>query len=179
MEYFETYKSIVDEFGILPADQWNFDETGYRMGINREDWVITIDVLRRIYSKCPDNRESLTGIECINGVGGNIPPMLILTGIQLAPWFNNDMDDNIAVTTTETGYTNDWISLQWVKHFEKYSAKTQQGAWRLLLIDGHRSHHIYEFLKFCEDHKIKAVGMPPHMYHSSSTATRCLCIPTA
>lgn len=60
MEYFETYKSVVDEFGILPADQWNFDEAGYRMGINREDWVIIVDVLRRIYSKCPDNRESLT-----------------------------------------------------------------------------------------------------------------------
>ena len=95
MEYSETYKSVVDEFGILPADQWNFDETGYRMGINREDWMITVDVLRRIYSKCPDNRESLTGMECINGVGGYIPPMLILTGIQqLAPWFNNDMDGN-------------------------------------------------------------------------------------
>lgn len=38
--------------------------------------------------------------------------MLILTGIQqLAPWFNNDLDDDIAVTTAETGYTNDWIYL--------------------------------------------------------------------
>ena len=130
MEYFEIYKSVVDEFGILQADQWNFDETGYRMGINREDWVITVDVLRRIYSKCPDNRESLMGMECINCVGEYIPPMLILTGMQqLAPWFNNDMADKIAVKTAEISYTNDWISLQWVKHFEKYSAKTQQGAW--------------------------------------------------
>ena len=166
MEYFETYKAVVDEFGIQPEDQWNFDETGYRMGMGREDWVISVDVVRRIYSKCPDNRESLTAMECINGVGRDIPPMLILTGIQqLAPWFNNDLDDDIAITTAETGYTNDWISLQWVKHFEKYSAKRQQGAWRLLLMDGHGSHHTYEFLKFCEDHKIKAVGMPPHTTH--------------
>ena len=108
MEYFITYKSVVNEFGILPGDQWNFDETGYRMGIAREDWVISVDVLRRIYSKCPDNRESLTAMECINGDGGGIPPILILTGIQqLMPWFSNDLDDNISITTAETGYTND------------------------------------------------------------------------
>ena len=105
-----TYKSVVDEFGILPGDQWNFDETGYRMGIAREDWIISVDVLQRIYSKCSDNRESLTAMECINGDGSDIPPMLILTGSQqLMPWFNNDLDDNIAITTAETRYTNDWI----------------------------------------------------------------------
>ena len=83
-----------------------------------------VDVVQKIYSKCPDNRESLTAIECINSVGKNILPMLILTWIQqLTPWFNNDLDDDIAITTAETRYTNDWISLQWVKHFEKYSAK--------------------------------------------------------
>lgn len=112
MEYFKIYKEVVDKFGILPEDQWNFDETGYRMGIGREDWVISVDAGRRIYSKCPANRESLTGMECINGVGEDIPPLLILTGIQrFAPWFNNDMDENIAVTTADTGFTNDWISL--------------------------------------------------------------------
>lgn len=37
MEYFMMYKLVVDEFGILPGDQWNFDETGYCMGIARED----------------------------------------------------------------------------------------------------------------------------------------------
>lgn len=36
-------------------------------------------------------------------------------------------------------------------------------------MDGHGSHHTYEFLKFCEDHKIKAVGMPPHTTHLLQT----------
>ena len=110
MEYFKTYIEVVDEFGILPEDQWNFDD---RMGMGREDWVVSVDVIRRIYSKRPDNRESLTAMESINGVGRDIPPMIILTGIQqLAPWFNNDLDDDIAVITAEPEYTNDWISLQ-------------------------------------------------------------------
>ena len=37
MEYFETYKAMVDEFGIQPEDQWNFDETGYCIEMGRKD----------------------------------------------------------------------------------------------------------------------------------------------
>lgn len=88
-------------------------------------------------------------MECINGVGRDIPPMLILTGTQqLAPWFINDLDDNIAVTTTETRFPNDWILLQWVEHFEKFSAIHQKSAWHLLLMDGYGSHHTYVFLRY-------------------------------
>ena len=136
------------------------------MGIGRADWVISVDVLRKIYSKRPDNWESLTAMECINGDGGDIPPLLFLTAIQqLAPWYNNDLDSEIATTVSETGFTNDWISLMWVKHFEKFSAIKQQGAWRLLLMDGHGSHHTYEFLKYYEEHKIKVLDMPSHTTH--------------
>ena len=66
-------------------------------------------------------------MECING-DDDIPPILILTGIQqLMPWFNNDLGDSIATTTAETGYANGWISLQWVQHFDNYSAKKKTG----------------------------------------------------
>lgn len=63
-------------------------------------------------------------MDCINREGEDIPPILILTGIQqLMPWFNNDLDDNIAITMAETGFTNDWISLQCVQHFESTQQK--------------------------------------------------------
>lgn len=92
-------------------------------------------------------------------MGGDIPLLLILTDIkQLAPWFDNDKNDDITVATAEMGYKNDWIPLQWVKHCEKYSAKNQHGTWRLLLwIVTDRITQ-----KFCEDHEIKVVDIPPH-----------------
>ena len=37
IEYFESYKAVVDEFGIQLEDQWNFDETRYCMGMGKED----------------------------------------------------------------------------------------------------------------------------------------------
>ncbi len=63
--------------------------------------------------KNPDNREFCTAIECINGEGKNIPLIIVLTGINLLiPHFHNDIEDDVLFTTSETGYSNDWISLQ-------------------------------------------------------------------
>ena len=164
--HFDEYKEVVIKYDITKEDTWNFDETGYRMGIARFDWVVTVDPNRRIYSKDPDNRESLTGIECISGGGKDIPPMLIMTGVQiLAPHFNNDLADDMLVTTSETGYSNDWISLRWLEHFDRFSQKHQQGAWRLLVMDGYGSHRTREFLSYCEDHKIIPFGLPSHTTH--------------
>jgi len=76
---------VVIKYGITKDDTWNFDETGYRVGIARSDWIITVDPTGRIHSKDPDNRESLTGIECISGEGKDIPLMLIMTEMIWAP----------------------------------------------------------------------------------------------
>ena len=81
IEYFETYKAMVDEFEIQLEDQWNFDEMGYCIEMGREDWVILVDIVQRIYSKCLNNQKSLTVIECINDVEKDISPMLILIKI--------------------------------------------------------------------------------------------------
>ncbi len=163
--YFDEFNEVVVKYGITKDDTWNFDETGYRMGIARSDWIVT-DPNRRIYSKDPDNRESLTGIECISGGGKDIPPMLIMTGVQLlAPHFNNDLGDDVLITTSDTGYSNDWISLRWLEHFDRFSQKHQKGAWRMLVMDGYGSHHTREFLSYCEDHKIIPFGLPSHTTH--------------
>jgi hypothetical protein len=38
---------------------------------------------QQAWSKCPDNRESLTAIECINGTGLSISSFLIMTGTMI------------------------------------------------------------------------------------------------
>lgn len=65
-EYFNQFRQAIQEHGICEVDVWNFDETGFRMGIARADWIlITIfDDTQSIRSKDPDNKESLIAIEC-------------------------------------------------------------------------------------------------------------------
>ena len=125
-----------------------------------------MDPTRRAYLKNPENRESLSAVECINGVGQDIPPMLIISGANiLAPWFFNDLADDLLVTTSESGNADDWISLRWIKHFDRFSARCQQGVYRLLIMDGYGSHHIKEFLDFCEEKRIITLALPSHTTH--------------
>ena len=48
--------------------------TGYRIGMARNNWIVNASKDRRIYNNDLLNRESLTGVECINGTGRDIPP---------------------------------------------------------------------------------------------------------
>ncbi len=69
------------------------------------------------------------------------------------------------LSTADTGYSNDWLSLEWLKHFDKHSAKTQKGAYRLLLMDGYGSHHTCEFIEYCDQVKIISFGLSAHTTH--------------
>ena len=84
----------------------------------------------------------------------------------MAQWYQiPELDSDTAIRPNATGYSNDEISLDWLKHFEKHSAKTSISAKRLLIVDGHGSHHTKQFIQYCEDHSIIPFGMPPNLTH--------------
>ena len=66
---------------------------------------------------------------------------------------------------SESGFSNNQLSYEWIKHFEEHSAKSQTGAHQLLLLDGYGSHCMYEFLDYCEKNKIVLFCLPPHATH--------------
>ena len=119
----------------MDEDIWNMDETGFRAGCGKVHWVITLDPDKPMLLTDPDNREYITSVETISGGGKTIPPIIILCGILiLGKWAEeNDLDEDILLATSPTGYSNDELALQWLKHFEIYSRKSQVGVWRLLV----------------------------------------------
>lgn len=109
-------------------DCYNFDATGFRVGVGRDQWVITEDESPRLYMEGPENREYLSSLECVGG-GGDVPlNMLSLSGEQhLEKWFEeNDLDDDVAVAVSDSGYSNDEISLEWLEHFDKHTRKKKE-----------------------------------------------------
>ena len=54
-EYFEKYKDIRIEKGIVDKDVWNMDETGFCAGCSKVHWVITLDPEKPILLTDPDN----------------------------------------------------------------------------------------------------------------------------
>ena len=67
-----------------------------------------MDPIRKIYSADPENRESLSSQEYINGVRQDIPPMLIIAGQRiLAKWFQNNLADKLVITVSDSGNADD------------------------------------------------------------------------
>jgi hypothetical protein len=54
--------------------------------------------------------------------------------------FVDNMHEDTAIALSETGYSNDDISLAWLEHFNLYTRNKRHGVWRILISDGYGSH---------------------------------------
>lgn len=96
-----------------------------------------------------------------------LPPMLILPGsLHLEDWTTKtNLEDNVLMAVSETGYSNDVLGLKWLYHFDRFSFPRRTGVYRLLLLDGHGSHCTREFISYCDEKKIIPFCFPPHTTH--------------
>src|ERR1700712_451795 len=70
--HFYDFKAVLEEFGILKDNVWNFDEVGFRIGVLLRRMVIVPADVKAVYIADPDNRESLTSLECVSAAGKSI-----------------------------------------------------------------------------------------------------------
>jgi hypothetical protein len=164
--WFVKFKAMVSEHGIVADDIWNMDETGFQIGVGKDQMVVT-KRRRAHYFSLPTNRESATAVEAISAAGRVIPVFLILSGtLHMANWYRlEELDKDTVIGTSPTGYSNDELSMAWIQHFETHTRKGTIGSKRLLLMDGYGSHCTQEFIQFCDDNSIIPFGFPPHSTH--------------
>ncbi len=79
-EWFQTFRNTLAKHGIQPQDIYNMGETGSRIGIGKDQKIITIDSGRQSYLASSSNRELVTVIECVAANGSVLAPMVILPG---------------------------------------------------------------------------------------------------
>jgi hypothetical protein len=167
--WFETVHAAIQEHGIHQDDIWNFDETGFAMGLCTTSKVITaVERSERPRRVIQGNREWVTIIECVSSKGIHIPPVIILKGKEhQAPWYQEaNLPPDWKLTNSANGWTTDEIGLKWLKQvFDPFSKLHSTGAKRLLILDGHSSHLNAEFDHFCKENAIISLCMPPHTSH--------------
>jgi hypothetical protein len=113
-EWFNLIQKTILQFGIDPDDVYNFDETGFAMGLTATARVITRSEYygRRALLQL-GNREWVTVIECTNASGWALPPCVILKGkVFLESWFDG-LPDDWRFEVSPNGWTSDeiWNSL--------------------------------------------------------------------
>src|SRR5688572_1130816 len=115
----------------------------------------------------PGNREWVTVIQSISAQGWAAPPFIIIAGqYHLSSWYQEStLPGDWAIATTKNGWTDNATGLLWLKHFNQHIKKRLNGAYRLLILDGHESHHSAEFEAYCKENKVITLCMPPHSSH--------------
>jgi len=101
----------------------------------------------------PGNREWVTVIQSVNSQGWKVPPFVIVAGKNhLSSWYqNSDFPPKWVIAVTDNGWTTNEKCVDWIWHFEKHTRPRTVGNYRLLILDGHESHHSEEFKKYCKE----------------------------
>jgi hypothetical protein len=161
--HFEKFKRRYKELNMKPENLHNFDETGFRIGYLAGQIVFT-RTDRQVYISDPDNRELVTSMESISSIGTTTDPMIIMPGQQMKEkHFPKGLNNGIRIGVSESGYTNDRLSFEWLKHFD-LQTRPLNGEWRMLVMDGHGSHLTIEFVEYCyhPDVKISVFLLPAY-----------------
>ena len=154
------------QYGIAYEDIYNFDETGYAMGLTATAKVVTRAEMygwRQVIQ--PGNREWVTSIECVNSMGWALPPCIIFKGsVHIEGWYQETkLPPNWRIEVSPNGWTSDEIGLHWLqKVFIPETIGRKTGRYCLLVLDGHGSHLTPDFDKICSENDIIPICMPPH-----------------
>jgi hypothetical protein len=114
--HFSDFHGTRMKFGIADDDTYNMDETGFQIGCLGGKLVITHINTKVVYLSDPDNREMVSSVECVSGTGFACALMIILAGsVLLEKHFNNDLDDDVLFATSESGYSNAHLGMEWYR----------------------------------------------------------------
>jgi hypothetical protein len=166
--WFELVCNTITKYGIHDIDIYNFDETGFMIGVISTAMVVTSSDGRAKAKKIqPGNREWATVIQGVNSQGWTVPPFVIVAGKNhLASWYQNSgFPPDWVITVTDNGWTTNEKGMDWIQHFEKHTKARTIGGYRLLILDGHESHHSDKFEEYCKEHNIVTLCMPAHSSH--------------
>ncbi|KAL8325265.1 hypothetical protein RB597_008501 [Gaeumannomyces tritici] len=165
-EWFDCYARCVEEYQIQPENSWNSDEIGFRVGVFQGSLVWCYTDIETWIQSDPDHRNLVTIMETCSAAGVTIPPFIIMAGICISEkHVRNSLEPGTTLTTSENGWTDDLIALDWLDHFLEHAKPASPDEYRLLLIDNYGSHLTLPFWEKCQAEKIVIFPLPPHTTH--------------
>ncbi|KXX82291.1 Pogo transposable element with ZNF domain [Madurella mycetomatis] len=163
--WFDLFRTTRLKYNIPDEDIYNMDEKGCMKGIGDNQEVI-ISRSEAAISIQPCNREWVSIIECISACGYILPPFIIFEGQRIQhAWIPDKVDKDIVIQVSPNGWADYNIALNWLQHFDRYTAPRALSKYRLLILDGHASHVSPQFVEYCVSHDIVPLCLPPHSTH--------------
>lgn len=108
-------------------------------------------------------RKLVTAIECISGDGRYLNPLIIWPATTHRSNWTTFFTPGWQYACTATGYTDSYVTLQWLKRiFDPETKDRADGKPRVLICDGFGTHETLEILEFCLGNNIILCRLPSH-----------------
>jgi DDE superfamily endonuclease len=157
---------VLDDPAVRPENVYNMDETGIMLSKLSSVKVLVGKDNERGYRGARVKRTTITAIECVSADGRYLNPMIIWpASTHRANWVTHPTP-GWHYAYSDSGYTDSYISLQWLKLV--YDPQTKERANqkpRILVCDGFGTHETLEVLEFCFENNIILCRLPSHTSH--------------
>ena len=163
--WFEQLLQLRYKHCFYPSDIWNMDETGFQIGVARAQKVLTQSYQSEPFVASSGSRETITVIKAISANGESTPPLIIVPGKTYQRTWSEELHGETVIAVTDSGYSNDFIALQWLEHFKRHSSQLRTGSHRLLILDSYNSYCTKDFIEYCDEKNIVLFALPPHTTH--------------
>ncbi|PPQ86722.1 hypothetical protein CVT24_012473, partial [Panaeolus cyanescens] len=166
--WWEILGSTISEYDIKPHNIYGADECGVLMrGLEREHVFAERGKPGLVYQQRAGSRENTTALVTICADGTSIRPTIIFKGKHYQVKWAENNPLNASIGYSEKGWTNGEIGAVWMEHFDEQTKHklTSDDEYRLLLVDGHNSHHTLDFLLYAKEHKIIVLCYVAHGTH--------------
>jgi DDE superfamily endonuclease/Tc5 transposase DNA-binding domain len=166
--WYDKLDDTIKTLSVGPSRIYNMDETGMAEGTSRTGKVVGSDQSRASIAVTSDHTLWATGAECISANGHCLTPVVILSGESLqGQWLPSDGKLlPCAMTASPKGWMNAKIMMHWLKEvFLPETKPVIASLWRILLIDGAKSHVGIEFMKEARKQRVWVLYLPSHTSH--------------
>ena len=166
IHWFEVISQVLQDPSVLQQNVYNMDETGVMLSKLNSVKVLVGKDNQRGYRGARLKRTTVTAIECVSGDGRCLNPMIIWpASTHRANWITHPTP-GWHYAYSESGYTDSYLSLQWLKLVFDPQTKERAGQKpRVLICDGFGTHETLEVLEFCFENNIILCRIPSHTSH--------------
>ena len=142
------------------------DEFGIVLGACINSIAIGDASKKNTFIQSPNNREWVSIVELVSALGRLIRPLIIFKGKHpQSTWFYQGKVPNQIYTTLKNGWIANHIIFGWLTNVFLPETKPPSNKARLLILNGHTSHHSIEFLLECKQNNVQLIFLPPYSTH--------------
>ncbi|XP_055714811.1 uncharacterized protein LOC129808928 [Phlebotomus papatasi] len=164
--YFKNLKDLMDKHGFRPERIYNLDETGLNT-VMRPPKVIAGKNIKQVGLCVSGERgETVTIVGIVNAAGDFIPPVIIFPRKRSHPDYLDGSVEGAISLFNQKGYMDTHLFLKTLEHIKDNACVSMENP-ILLILDNHSSHLSLEAIRYCREHGIYMLTLPPHTSHKT------------